>query len=945
MDAHCHLFTDAHLDAGNFGGAPRPAAYSLREHLDGLLSAHPEGEIVVVNAAYSLLPTSAHVIDSFAELARLQTLYGRRYRRVKCVLGTIRADDPDADELLKNPLVIGARCFVKGAAADEVAQMVKKAPFEALRRENKYIEFLATSISTLSAAVDLVPSDVSVMLDHLGAWNAPAMPEYRALLAKLAARTGSVMLKGPGTRTSAQVATVAPYVAAAVEVLGEAQVVLDCTDAPHVGLMNPTDASFVGAAVSGPTTFVHQLKMQTRAILQRDCALSSDNAILKGCVPAAPQGMIHAQQPDWYWGEDVFLPVGASEMMHSVLVRPWNSYPDGSQVLASGAATKGGKKLCVIVGSGYTGWVALYPIMIAQELSRRGITVLALEYPPYGRSTGRGVHEINIAQQADDYVAAAAYARDVLGFDVVVGASWAMGSASLSTAVAKQGTTGGFDGVCLLNALLDAKILHESVIASVNSTRAELEQKIAARGIQEDVELPPKTYAEFKSMVDQMDPNALYPPFRGYPLDSKTTQVVIDELYAHEGYKLPPVRGSFWQELSNVSFGSTKLPCPALLVHGAENELHNPSNIQQFAQTNGVTPLLLAGVKHNDFMHFGHPRFSEMVAAITEFATGICAKADRGQLKAQGASATLPHQRRTQMLLAHLAVATAGNENTSGKENFDNTYDAPDILPYIREMIRVGYEIGDHTAIISRRALNVLPAEKHTILELCAGYGLSMAPILSTADSHPFMFEWYSSPDRSSDPVVSRRQDKAFFAKAARPEAPGIRVVAQDVAAQALEYGLEAGLYHSLIPRNLETDQPTTSEAAAMAPVGLCVATGAFSYISVKTLQRCYSCFDSAPLFLFFPLIATPMDAIADFLKAKGLQVYYHPDKHWLPQRRYSNPDEQKKIEGTVRAKLGDVPRPQSAKDGYVHSVPFIAAPMSIDLKTVVPLLLGKEYA
>jgi len=627
MDAHCHIFTDAHLDAGNFTTATRPAAYTLRQHLDGLLAANPEGEIVVLNVAYSALPTSAHVIDSFAELTRLQTLYGRRYCRVRKVLGTVRADEPGAAELIKNPLVVGARLFLGDAGSQQVAKMVQNSPVEALRREGKFLELWAKDISSLTAAVDLVPTDVPLMIDHLGAWAAPAMPAYFDLLHKLAARTGSVMLKGPGHRTSPYAPVVARYVAAAVDILGDTRVVLDCTDAPHV-TPSSAELSFPGAAASGPTTLVANLKLQVQAMLHSSCDLSSSNALhrLGPETPPSPEGMIHVERPGWYWGEDVFVPVG-QESMHAVLVRPWVGFPDNSEVLSSGApySQRGGERLCCIVGSGYTGWVALYPIMLAQELSRRGITVLALEYPPYGRSTGRGVNEINIAQQADDFTAAAVYARDVLGFDKVVGAAWGMGSASLTKAASEK--AGSFDGVCLMNAWLDAKKVHESVIASINSCRSDLEKKIKDKGLEDDQTLPAATYAEFKQMVDGLNPLELYPPFLGYPLDGKTLQVVIDELYSHEGYKLPQVRGGFWQELAAVSHGKTKLACPSLVVHGAQNELHTPDNVKEFVQTNGSKFVLLEGVKHNDFMHSGHPRLLEMLENIHDFARGVAAKA------------------------------------------------------------------------------------------------------------------------------------------------------------------------------------------------------------------------------------------------------------------------------------------------------------------------------
>ena len=70
---------------------------------------------------------------------------------------------------------------------------------------------------------------------------------------------------------------------------------------------------------------------------------------------------------------------------------------------------------------------------------------------------------------------------------------------------------------------------------------------------------------------------------------------------------------------------------------------------------------------------------------------------------------------------------------TAGKASFDDLYNAPDAAPYVAEMQRIGYEIADHAAAIARRAIRTLapPAgeEPLHVLELCAGYGVSMAPV------------------------------------------------------------------------------------------------------------------------------------------------------------------------------------------------------------------------
>ena len=110
-------------------------------------------------------------------------------------------------------------------------------------------------------------------------------------------------------------------------------------------------------------------------------------------------------------------------------------------------------------------------------------------------------------------------------------------------------------------------------------------------------------------------------------------------LDAHEGYAVPAVRGAFWKELAAVGGDGNgqqrpvKLPpgTRALVVHGALNELHHPSNTGPFLEANkgqianGGEALLLAGAKHNDFMHFGSPAFDEVLSHIATFATATAA--------------------------------------------------------------------------------------------------------------------------------------------------------------------------------------------------------------------------------------------------------------------------------------------------------------------------------
>eukprot|EP00927_Polykrikos_kofoidii_P007387 TRINITY_DN1302_c0_g1_i11.p1 TRINITY_DN1302_c0_g1~~TRINITY_DN1302_c0_g1_i11.p1 ORF type:complete len:675 (+),score=102.63 TRINITY_DN1302_c0_g1_i11:56-2080(+) len=659
LDAHAHLFTDAHLDAANF--VVRPRAYTLREHLDAILiHAQPHcDEIVVFNAAHGAFPTSKHVLDSFDELVRLQTVYGAQYSKVRCVVGTCRVDEPNAVHLLENPLIVGARMFFKGVAVSDVAaKMAAVGPvIAALTITSKWLEILGSDVDALIAAVEAAPSNVSLMIDHLGAWGTPAMDRYEALLAALSSRTAPVLLKGPGHRTSPFVPITAQYAAAAIRTLGVDKVLLCATDAPHLDSTAIMSAFFQQRGfVAGPLNLMAQVKANLRHLVTTEPFAGSTHAatnqLLKytpSGLPPCPSGMIHARSPSWYTGEDLMIPVGKQappdkntpafgwtdgqevENMHAVLFRPTAA---GAVATAAGAASGGCGGLVCIVGSGYTGFLGLYPALLSQELTRRGIISIALEYPCYGASTGRSENDVSVGAQARAWAAAAAFARNTLGFTTVVGAAWGMGApAMLYASLLPSPATPSpvlFDGVCCLNALLDADIVHANVIESVNGSRAELEASIQGKPFESDVPLPPPTHAEFRKEVSALDDDGLYPGFAGYPLDAKTLEVVIRELYSHEGYSVPKVRGAFLKELAAVAFGKTNLlpGTRALVVHGEQNELHTPKNVEGFVAANkaavhGGAAILLKGAKHNDFMKFGDSNFEEMLRHVAAFSLDV----------------------------------------------------------------------------------------------------------------------------------------------------------------------------------------------------------------------------------------------------------------------------------------------------------------------------------
>jgi hypothetical protein len=189
-------------------------------------------------------------------------------------------------------------------------------------------------------------------------------------------------------------------------------------------------------------------------------------------------------------------------------------------------------------------------------------------------------------------------------------------------------------------------------------------------------------------------------------------------------------------------------------------------------------------------------------------------------------------------------------------------------------------------------------------------------------------------------------------------------------------FAVLALLQHKVIVRNLEV-AVSTSDSDVMAPgevalvrrARLVLATGAFSYITEATLRALFACWGKEgtekeaqgsdsdkeakrdlPVFLFFPLVTTEVGAIRSFFERQGLEVFYAPGAHWLPQRRFADAYEAKVVGAAEAAVLarevgmegGDAPRlPPGALVGHLHATPLIAGPAGMGIQALAATWLA----
>lgn len=243
-DSHVHFFTSRDLRrVSAVLPYALPAPHSLTAYLDNLMDAGI-APTLINNVHLSILPDSDNVFASFDELKNLQAADLQRYGGVRLV-GTIKADPAYATkERLSHPQVIGARIVLHDAPPESVSPTQfsneQWLAFYQRLQAHQHLHIYAKEAETNLRVLRQIPCDVRVFIDHLGTCHPErgiTEPAWIALLADASAR-GNVWFKGPGYRTSSHPEEAARFVTQIVRTVGADRILLEATDAPHVGADN-----------------------------------------------------------------------------------------------------------------------------------------------------------------------------------------------------------------------------------------------------------------------------------------------------------------------------------------------------------------------------------------------------------------------------------------------------------------------------------------------------------------------------------------------------------------------------------------------------------------------------------------------------------------------------------------------------------------------------------
>ncbi|CAI8838944.1 Amidohydro-rel domain-containing protein [Pseudomonas sp. IT-P253] len=244
IDSHVHFYTSQDLRRVA-GSLPYtlPEPHPLTAYLDTLIDAGM-APTLLNNVHLSILPDSENVFASFDELKNLQAANPLRYGDVKLV-GTIKAEPAYAtQERLSHPQVVGARIVLHDAKPETVSDARFSdglwSAFYGRLQPHQHLHIYAKEAETNLRVLRQIPRDVRVIIDHLGTCHSErdiTEPAYIALLTEARER-GNVWFKGPGYRTSVYPEETARFVTQIVFAVGADKILLEATDAPHVGTDN-----------------------------------------------------------------------------------------------------------------------------------------------------------------------------------------------------------------------------------------------------------------------------------------------------------------------------------------------------------------------------------------------------------------------------------------------------------------------------------------------------------------------------------------------------------------------------------------------------------------------------------------------------------------------------------------------------------------------------------
>jgi pimeloyl-ACP methyl ester carboxylesterase len=257
----------------------------------------------------------------------------------------------------------------------------------------------------------------------------------------------------------------------------------------------------------------------------------------------------------------------------------------------------------LITCSGFTGLKDIHPARFARAFVEHGYVCLAFDYRGFGDSEGKQGRLVP-QEQVEDVRSAVSFLETVSEVDPdrIALLGWALGGGiAIQTAADDQRVR----AVATINAIGDGE----------RSTRSMHDQHSWQKLLGRIAEDRKRRVLEGES--------ELVHPFEVVRLDEVTRDYVESELYKFEGYgsKISLESADYLLRFRPDTLVERIAPRPLLLIHGAENRLHPPSESEELYRGAGEPKelVMLAGSGHTEWAFDEHPTYRRVVDLIRKF--------------------------------------------------------------------------------------------------------------------------------------------------------------------------------------------------------------------------------------------------------------------------------------------------------------------------------------
>jgi carnitine O-acetyltransferase len=262
--------------------------------------------------------------------------------------------------------------------------------------------------------------------------------------------------------------------------------------------------------------------------------------------------------------------------------------------------------------------------------------------------------------------------------------------------------------------------------------------------------------------------------------------------------------------------------------------------------------------------------------------------------------------------------------HAAGKVDLEHIYTAADPRTYFSTLSDLDYQIPQQARpyflSLIEDVRKVRDQRTATVVDIGCSYGINAA-LLRYGLSMDALYEHYCAidPDASRDDVVAL--DRAWLCGRGRPDST--RFIGLDISAEALSYGLAAGLLNEGVRADLEHNELTAPDRARLGQADLVISTGCLGYVGERTLARVVLAAPRRPWLAHTLLRMYPAEPLVQCLDELGYETVWVDQP--VRQRRFASAEEQSNVLDTL-ADLGVDPAGRES-DGWLYARLFISRP------------------